>query len=280
MRCIIFSIAIFLITADLFGQAGVLPEQGKTKQSAEFSIDSPDAGVSYHNDIFVDSLENEKSKFIYTYSGILITGSNFKILNEVNGMKFRIDTLDVMPSDVKFFQFKNSFWANTKDVHFENKIDFARRTHAGRINLFEREVLGNNLRFEEVYVGPDYLLTRVSKDFKEDVFTYYNKGFGDLKILKYKNLIVDLYNNPNSMRYLNRYENLRVGCSVLYLAGIASILYGFTHEIKQRNSNSPDFDFNRVPTYCSIGIGLGAIWFGSSLSGKKSGLLLKAIEVY
>lgn len=226
-------------------------------------------------------IENTKEDYIYTYSGDIIKGENISFENSDNGqIYFKIDSFKLAASKVKFFNYNDQLWANTQFVHNAREIEFARRLYKGRMNYYEKEVTSTLKTFEDLEIHTSVMMAAVSERKNKEIFAYYNKGFGDLKKVSYKNLMVDLSDNMESMKYLYQYKTLQNGSTTLFIVGVSAILYGFTYEILRGNRDENISGFNKIVPVISIGLGLASIWGRSNLSQKKSKALAKAIESY
>ncbi|MFA6402176.1 MAG: hypothetical protein WCX31_11215 [Salinivirgaceae bacterium] len=232
------------------------------------------------NNISLKTIESNVENLIYTYSGNIFTGNNFDVLNE-NGYAYMIiDSLKVELSHIKFIKYNNYFWANTNKIENKGKNYFALRTHTGSINLFTKVELRVNTNFTNIYLSSNQMWGDYTKKIESHNLNYYNKGYGDLQSLKYKNLVISCSDNQESMTILNEAKMYSERSTIFYLAGATSIIFGFINSINHNDSSSDFIHSKGFSVYLPIGIGIGSIWLGSKMSKRKSELLLKSVEVY
>ncbi len=153
-------------------------------------------------------LTNPQQKLVL-YNGEIITGE--KLTYEAPILKpaeFVIDGTSVETSSVEFFQNKHGYFANLGRQHNNRQERYALRIQKGRMNLFEEIEI-------EIYGGEDLLIEGNSngKDpmlATGEAYHYYSKDDDAIKKATYRNLKVDLSDNPISMKHLKNYKKYQV----------------------------------------------------------------------
>lgn len=168
---------------------------------------------------------------------------------------------------VAFFQNSHGYFANLCKIHGLNSERYAMRIKLGKINFFEEVDLsvygGETLKIEGTNNNQDPMLA------SGDILEYYTKGDSPIRAAKYKNLVVDLNDNANSMSHLKRYRNYKI--LQWSMIGVGSGIIA-ANIISQSNSS---VKFNPV---MAIGIAIGG---GSYLMEKpKEEELWIAVEDY
>jgi hypothetical protein len=114
---------------------------------------------------------------------------------------FLSDSLSFPIPRVKFYQSNGVFRANVAMYEFcENNNCFARRTVKGKVNLYSYRKPNNpsNSTSSPNSVGALLLVAALSASSNKvrSFENYYNMGTGDLRKMDYRNLMVDLNENP------------------------------------------------------------------------------------
>ncbi|MCB9014141.1 MAG: hypothetical protein H6539_08890 [Bacteroidales bacterium] len=232
------------------------------------------------NGTSLNPAESPEGNFIYTYSGNIFTG-NYMDLTDEKGYTFIIlDSLKVNTSQIKFLKYYNNFWANTRKLENTERSLFALRTYAGNLNLYTRLEVSESGNFNNVYISNDQLWADMTKNVDAREFKYYNKGYGDLKSLKYNNLVDDLSDNAECISLLNESRAYSNKSKKYYALGAAAIIYAFINGVSTHNENSFQSKSFGFSVYIPIGIGIGSFWLGSRISKRASDLLLKSVEIY
>ena len=146
--------------------------------------------------------------------------------------------------------------ANTRNLNPSGTSVFVPRITKGNINLYEREVYVQ-------HSSP----TGFGFYGGKRIDNYYNIGFNELKKANYKNLNLDLADNPESMLHLNKYKSLRNTETGLYVAGGTLLVLGFAtvmHKTKDWDGTDampkPNVTANVVVFFAGgICIGTGAL---------------------
>ncbi len=95
-----------------------------------------------------------------------------------------MDSLRINSNVVKFFKLNDNFWANTQYIDQE-KNSFAIRTRKGKINLFRKVYQYDYSSFYSLFIQERTLFADIDRDSRMKETYYFNKGYGDLKLLKY-----------------------------------------------------------------------------------------------
>ena len=216
-----------------------------------------------------------KSDCLYFYGDSIICSDSIvygsyrsKDKYQKNEKFFLVDTSRMIAADdVKFYKKGTEFYANLFGVEYNDSSVFAKRTFEGNINIYQ---------IFSYYNEPDPQTGMYhSSDQNYSVLAsirYYNKGLGDLKQLRYKNLKVDLIDNPESVLYLKKFRNLRRIQTILNIVGgfaLASGIYARTKDhVKTAESQR------------SIAIGVSCLAVSVPFMFNKSKSMKKAIDVY
>ncbi len=174
-------------------------------------------------------------------------------------------------NQVKFYQNETGFFANTSEINFWGTPQFTQCIQRGKINLFETVKTNYNPGH---YNGATGMHTGGHSS--TSISNYYNKGFGNLKKAKYKNLIVDLADNPQSMIHLAAYQKDTRTSTILTIGGItlaAGCIIGLISNDKKENSNDSPYIIGAV-------VGAGATWISYFISLSKPKHLKKAVRAY
>lgn len=109
---------------------------------------------------------------------------------------------------------------------------------------------------------------------------YYNKGLDDIKKANYRNLSIDLADNPKSMEYLQSYNNLTVFEIATYVISGGLIIGGVTKNIKTMNADlDSSHDNDGIPALIVGGIIYSANAIGITILLKPS-ILKKVAKSY
>lgn len=219
---------------------------------------------------------HESKEYVYLFTDSVIYG-NVDYMQPFFGSAYlKVDSLKVQLYKVKFYKNQTGFFANSKNINFSGTSSFSERVRKGRINLFEKEnTTCNPGHFTPtgMYAGGTYYKT---------ILNYYNRGFGDLKKANYKNLSVELADNPESIVYLNKFKSVRNTQNVLYVVGGAILVGGFatlvnkTSDVDYDTEPSPNVTGNLV----AVGVGMGCFLVSYAISFSKPQHLRDAIDAY
>ncbi len=191
---------------------------------------------------------------------------------------------------VKFFQNDYGFYSNLMNVKGTYNPEFSLCEVHGKINLFSHVVYSMGTTYG---LGSEYYDSGYSDGLYLNwsvTHYYYNKDFGDLKKVNYKNLKTDLADNPESMKYLTDYKRASDNAVLLAITGYTimtlttiSLINKMNHDPNIYNTNDPNY----VPPYMgphTAGIlgGLLLVWSKNIFidHGSKPEALRKAIESY
>jgi len=218
---------------------------------------------------------DETRNYIYFFSDSVLYCRNVELGSSFSrGTYLMCDTLVVDPYRVKFFRGETGFFANTMKINFSGTATFCERVRRGKINLYERDVTTSSPGF----YGPNGMYT--SGGATRTIKNFYNKGFGDLKKASYKNLVVDLSDNPESMLYLDKYKKASRKETIFGIAGGALIVGGIATLINAAK-NSPGLEKpNNTPGTIITVTGAVGVWTSYFIYLSKPKHLRNAIDAY
>ncbi len=209
---------------------------------------------------------DESRNYLYLFSDSVIYGRIIQYKKQFVKPYFLINSTKVKPDLVKFCKNETGFYANLKNLNTWSSPDFAQRIRKGKINLYESRVIYTNGMPKKIY-------------------NYYNKGFGDLKKANYENLHIDLSDNPESEKYLDKYKSFRDGEVLSAIIGGVAVIAGFATLISKTQSGD-DYGYGEQTepdvTGSIVTIGLGTACFTVTyiLNLSKPKHLKSAIDVY
>ncbi|MEN8156438.1 MAG: hypothetical protein ABFS10_05780 [Bacteroidota bacterium] len=221
---------------------------------------------------------DETRNFIYLYSDSVVYGEIIEFKTPFLGAShILVDSRKYSTELIKFYRNETGFYANTKEVYISLTPYFTQRIRSGRLNLFESDIVKYTSGHFSSSTG-HYTPGSSTRKIKN----YYNKGYSNLKKANYKNLSLDLTDNPKSMLYLKKYKSATTGQTVLYLVGGAIAAGGLATLIIK--TNDADFGSESGPNITSnfvvTGIGAGMVGVGYYISLNKPKHLRNAITVY
>ena len=205
-----------------------------------------------------------KKQILRLYNGQIKEGE--KLTYEYPIMQpafFNLDGKHFEAEGVAFFRNNHGFFANLAEFYGERAERYAMRIkNTGRIQLFEEIDI-------TAYGSMDLNTSNPRRLASGEVWQFYAKDEGILKKGNYKNLKIDLQDNPNCQTYLKSYRRLtglQIGLATVGAALVAQQFYNM------RNTNA-----SFTPQ-----IGLGIIMAGSSLffEGAKTDALWLAVDNY
>jgi hypothetical protein len=222
--------------------------------------------------------------FVYHYNGLLVNAENLEVkLTPIGNPYFQIDDSKIQLDDVKFYKDFSGFYANVKNLNRFGISFFARQISKGKVNTYQYgRTITNRPTLES------------SSNINSDV-CFYNKGFGDLKIIGYAELKNDLADNPEALSHLNNYEFCKFAHTGFALAGLFSLIEGIIISVKQtkRNQDAYTVQFmagnksvsdnpgiSLAPSLIGLGGGIGCFFIARRFTICKQKQLQKAIDVY
>lgn len=219
---------------------------------------------------------HESRDFLYLYSDSVIYARDIKLRPDFSGyLRLRADSKYVSAEQVKFFNNKDGFFANTRKLNLLGTTAFSERIVEGRINVFQ----------ERSYDPENYSAHLYHRRFRRsaepaiDVSMYYNKGYNDLKKLNYRNLKYDMSDHQESMEMLHSYRKSMNTTKMLYVAAGASLIAGFLNFATASDRKSlSSANFALSTTLMGIGLGFAAGGYLSHLSGNRK--LENAVDIY
>lgn len=175
------------------------------------------------------------------------------------------DTTEILMSKVRAYQTTDGYFLRIDQGYGD---DFAKRIEKGNVDLYTRLV--------QNYGGPSYMLgpggtsTFVGSGFSTSEVEYFSKNGGKLQKASARNLKRALSDNPVSMDFLKRRDNMTVVQVVGVLAGIT---IGAASIISQSDKDELD------PTGAIVGLTIvsGSSWIPYYV---KKDLTQKAIKSY
>lgn len=214
----------------------------------------------------------ENENFLYLYSDSIIYAKKIQLRPDFAGYwQLRVDSRRVPVDQVKFFNNQDGFFANTRKLSFIGGTEFSERIVEGKINLYQE-------RPYDPYAyhrGYGYAENRYSK---ANLSMYYNKGFGDLKKVKYKNLKEDMADHPESMKFLDDYRKSSNLSKIMYTTAGASIIAGFA-TLLGGSMKSDNFKNFAAPTILmGVGFGFALGGFVVQVSGTRN--IERAVDSY
>ncbi len=208
---------------------------------------------------------DESKNFLYLYSDSVVYGNRVTMRPDYGGFwQIRSDSRRFPSEQVKFFNNENGFFANTRKINFLGAVTFSERVIAGRINLFQQTV------YDEGFYGRRYFHRPMVQQ-PVDVRMYYNKGYGDLKKVSYRNLKADMADRPESLDFLTAYRKSLNTRNMLYVGAGAAVLAGLiTFTIDGTRSGKFVGDgFNKTlvePKSIGMGTSFALLGLGGGLS--------------
>jgi hypothetical protein len=206
----------------------------------------------------------QKKQVLRLYNGQVKEGEKLKYEYPImQPAYFDLDGKHFDAEGVAFFRNNHGFFANLAEFYGERSERYAMRIkNTGRIQLFEEIDI-------TAYGGLELNTSNPRRLATGEVWQFYAKDEGGLKKGNYKNLKVDLQDNPNCQTYLKSYKRLtalQIGLATVGAGLVAQQFYSM------RNVNA-----SFTPQ-----IGLGIIMAGSSLffDGPKTDALWLAVDNY
>ncbi|RPH31717.1 MAG: hypothetical protein EHM93_12275 [Bacteroidales bacterium] len=220
-----------------------------------------------------------QENFIYLFDGTQVKSRIVDIRDPFTKKSYFIaDSGRYSAELVKFYSNENGFFANTRRLNFSGSSIFISRVIVGKVNLYERVKLHatpGNFGTNGVYSPGATGVT---------IKNYYNIGFGDLRKATYKNLAMDLGDNPESMKNLAKYHNYTRVQTVMSIIGGALIASGIiSYYIKTKDVNYDDPNHKDPDVKPSIGFivaGAGCIGVSYYISFPKRDRLKRVVENY
>ncbi|MBB2151353.1 hypothetical protein [Pedobacter gandavensis] len=214
----------------------------------------------------------ENQNFLYLYSDSIVYAKKIQLRPDFAGYwQLRVDSRRVPVDQVKFFNNQDGFFANTRKFSLLGETAFSERIVAGKINLFQE-------RSYDPYAyhsGHGYGENRYSR---ASLSMYYNKGFGDLKKVKYKNLAEDMADHPESMKFLNAYKKSANLSKIMYTAAGASIIGSFATLLSGGTSSMKSPNMAVTSILMGVGVGFAVGGFAVQVSGTRN--IENAIDSY
>ncbi len=162
------------------------------------------ATLTASTQLTIDKLDHR----LILFSGEVVNGLELKYeapsLKQAN---FFIDGSAYASDEVKFFQNSHGFFANLAKVHGANSERYALRIRKGRMSLYEEINMdiygGDELKTGEEATMQDPMLA------SGNMYEYYNIDDQPVREATYGNLRIDLKDNEESMKHLQRYRRYK-----------------------------------------------------------------------
>ena len=229
-------------------------------------------------------INNISETYLYLYNDSLIKFKNLEVKLTPTGIPyFQTDNSKIELDNVKFYKDFTGFYANAKNYYPSYLPLFAKQICHGKINTYQftQELTTRPMRYYNDQMHYNLL--------------YYNKGFDDLKKINYRNLKVDLTDNPDALKHLNNYELCKISQTGFALAGQFSIVDGIIISVKQTSKDQKVFEKEFMagkksvndnpgvrlnPFFIGLGGGIGFFVIAGEFSIFKHKQLKKAIDTF
>lgn len=223
--------------------------------------------------------------FLYLYSDSIVYAQRIQLRPDYSGYwQLRADSRRVPVDQVKFLNNEEGFFANTRKLTFRGVSEFSERIIEGKINLYQErpyDPYAYDWHHRHSYNSPHPL----------SLSMYYNKGFGDLKKVRYKNLKEDMADHPESMEFLNTYRKNANLSKTLYVSAGVSAVASFTYFLIQGNrelnsvgkggfGQSSIKSVNFAPAFILLGLSAGFAVGGFVFQTSGPRNIERAIESY
>ncbi|MFT7155851.1 MAG: hypothetical protein ACI8Q1_000854 [Parvicella sp.] len=232
------------------------------------------------------NLNDLKVDFLYLYSGQLIESSGLELKVDINWRGnspyyFLSDSLNFPVHIVKFYQKNGVFLANVSRYEYcENNNCFANKMVAGKVNLFYYQRPANSTKStpNPKTMGGLVIFTAASS-IKPSVYeNYYNLGTGDLKKMNFRNLMLDLNDNQESMNTLHIAKRSQNIGGPFLAVGIIACTASFIWWMRETSQNS-QIGSNTFQ-YSLLTGGLVTVTIGGLYFNKEKRMTRKAAIIY
>lgn len=176
---------------------------------------------------------------------------------------FSLDGKHIDSENVAYFRNNHGYFANLAHFYGERSERYAMRIkNNGKIQLFEEIDIS-------AYGGDSLITDNPRRLASGEVWQFYAKNEGELKKGSYKNLKIDLADNPKSMECLRSYKRMSMLQYGLAASGAGLVAYQF-------------YSMRNEPAQITTGLILGLVMTGSSLlfDGPKNDMLWMAVDSY
>lgn len=241
----------------------------------------------------------ESKNFLYLYPDSIVYAQRVRLhYDPFNTLVLRVDSRRVPLDRVKFFNNENGFFANTRKLDVFRRSTFAERVMDGKINLYQ-EIIYDPYYDDSGYINGygygryghrnyGYGVARPQVNSR----MYFNKGYGELQRVNYKNLMAGMADNPECLDMLAGYRRKMNTGNILYgaagasfIAGIISWVAGATskqHSLGKPGSSSTamDKDTGFASGFIFMGLGAGFAIGGFTIQLSASRQLEHTIDRY
>lgn len=220
----------------------------------------------------------ESKNFLYLYSDSMVYARDIKFRPDFSGnIRLRVDSRSYPTAQVKFFNSKDGFFANTRKFGVLKRGEFSERIIDGRINVYQEKTLSYApFIYDANHNSNPHFINSPSPSVRVDM--YYNKGYDDLKKLNYRNLKNDMADNPESMDMLHSYRKSMNTSNILYTAATASLAAGIISFVSNGKSGFSKSNFIPSIGLAVVGLGFAAGGYLNTVSAGKK--LENAVEIY
>ncbi len=241
--------------------------------------------IGFQISVNAQSSETTSKIFIQKNNGDIIYAPTIEYktpLFKKSYLAYGNDKIDA--SEVKFYQILDDYYINLKPVG----KGFARRIIEGKINLYEQTTMNAAPMWGPSPAGFSVGMTSTTSHTSR----YYNFGFEDAKVANYKNLMIDMKDNENSIASLARYQKNRNKRTLWYVIGGIAMVGGILTATKGtgETTQSYNFDTGRLETVESteirpVNLTIGILGFATIIttyviSRKKTDHIKEAILIY
>ncbi|MCX2452101.1 hypothetical protein OQX61_12585 [Pedobacter sp. PLR] len=215
----------------------------------------------------------DSKNYLYLFSDSVIYAKKIQLRPDFSGYwQFKADSRRVPVDQVKFFNNEDGFFANTRKLSFIGETSFSERVLEGKINLYQERP------YDPYMYRRGYSSYGPNRQYPANLSMYYNKGYGDLKRVRYKNLAEDMADHPESMQFLNDYKKSTSLSKIMYVTAGASIIAGFVSILSSGTSFSKGSNFTTGAILMGVGTGLSVSGYMIQLSGTKN--IERAVDNY
>lgn len=227
--------------------------------------------------LFTLSVQAQSDFFVYTKDKKIFKDDEVQYVSKLfKSPYFRVGKQKVSAKDVLFYKNEDGFFGKIRKSNA-----FASRLEKGNINIFLHESYDYNNNGFNNFGYP----MRMNNGFnmmnsrRRENYYYNTDEFTPIKKVNYKNLVVDLKSNKNSMHELKMYNKKRYTEYGMYLIGAAATLYGLNKVYKDGFNGSNKNSILNTGTTITIS-GILTMGIGTLVAKKRRDHLIKAIEIY
>ncbi len=199
-------------------------------------------------------------RYLHLVNDSIVYGTEISLEKKLFSRSVLIDNHKFKQSEVKFYVQYSQIHANLRHLSPFKTNYFARCISKGKLNLFISTTTSYNMETGSIRTSTDY---------------FYNKNFEEVKKLHYKNLKVDLKDNPECLIILNKSKKLTTWTKIALIGGASLIVVPFLNIIFQ----PMDGKLDKVAIACAP-VGVVSILISNPLRYKTKKNNKKAFDVY